>query len=569
MRRASRLRLGVTAAMLVAGSAAAAAVIATAGAGDTTAARRGAHFLGPLPPEARIEFAVALRLPHRAALLRYVKRLPTAPAPSFRRFLTPTELGKRFGLSDRRVDRVTRFLIAAGIDVREVYDERTAVRAQATAAAIRRTFGVSIGRFRSADGRTYHAPLGPVRVPDAIAREVLSVRGLSSRPVAAPADVPVGGLKPIDAARVYDVTPLWDRGIRGDGETVALVSFDTYESSDVALFDRLARIRGAPPVEKVPVRGGVAKPGGGEVEVDLDIDVVRSLAPGANILNFEAPAWASFADVIHAIVADRRAQIVSISWGKCDDPRNFVAADQSLDEAAAARKAEADEFAMARAAGLAIFAAAGDAGGYDCEESFFGDYRPTVDWPAASPDVIAVGGTHLSLARDGGYSSEAGWENVLSRLGGGGGLSAVDARPAWQRGPGVTNRFSTGKRQLPDVAGPADLDSGFFIVVDGNSSLGNGTSQAAPFWAGVTALVHQYLRRQAGGAAVSLRDYAAALYRLGREKQPYPPFHDVRTGGNRLYDAGPGWDYATGLGTPDVFALARDLARTLGRAKPR
>ena len=125
---------------------------------------------------------------------------------------------------------------------------------------------------------------------------------------------------------------------------------------------------------------------------------------------------------------------------------------------------------------------------------------------------------------------------------------------------------STGTRQVPDVAGPADPDSGFFVVgSDDSGQLANfqvgGTSAAAPFWAASTLLMEQF---GAKDGAPAFGAVGPALYAVAATAQPFPPFHDVTLGGNRLYPCTAGWDAATGWGSPDVFALARDL---VARAK--
>jgi kumamolisin len=172
-----------------------------------------------------------------------------------------------------------------------------------------------------------------------------------------------------------------------------------------------------------------------------------------------------------------------------------------------------------------------------------------------------VGGTRLDVAADGGYVREHAWEDVLSAGGGGGGLASSVPRPSWQRGVlGIDNRYSNGRRQLPDVAADADPSTGVAIHTGGELQQVGGTSAAAPFWAAATALVRQYARAKHAGPV----GFAAPLlYRLASTAQPYPPFHDVTRGGNRYYQSTGGWDYATGLGSPDVYNLARDAARSL------
>jgi hypothetical protein len=376
---------------------------------------------------------------------------------------------------------------------------------------------------------------------------------------------PAGGLMPRDLERAYGIGPLWTRGFRGRGETIAIVSLDTFRPEDVAEYDRIAGVDGAPPVERVAVLGPVEL-GAGAREVSLDIQVVRAVAPEATIVDYEAPlGWAGFVAALKRINDDGRARIVSVSWGKCL---------RHVDEGV--QRAMEHELARARAAGTTVFVASGDSGAYSCLHSESeldpDEHEAAVDWPAASPSVVSVGGTRLSLREDGTYFAENGWEDTLSNDGSGGGISALHPRPAWQRESVLPGPRSY--RHIPDVAGPADCDSAFFVVypewVDGawvqrKGPYGCGTSAAAPFWAGVTALVSQYAR--ANGIA-RLGFLGAPLYALPRKARGGAPLTDVQTGGNLQSDAGPGWDYATGLGTPHAWNLARAIVR-LGRASQR
>ncbi len=207
-----------------------------------------------------------------------------------------------------------------------------------------------------------------------------------------------------------------------------------------------------------------------------------------------------------------------------------------------------------------VFAASGDTGAYECQRSDPAYVSPSTGYPD-SPFIVTVGGTRLTLDTNGNYLREAGWEQIVGQLGGGGGLDPQDARPSWQSGPGVDNGDSNGNRQVPDVAAPADPYVGFYMVTDGKTETGSGTSQATPFWAGVTALTQQYAG--AHGVKNGLGFLPETLYPLAATAQPFPPFHDVVVGGNRLYNCTPGWDYATGLGSPRVFNLARDITLRL------
>ena len=126
------------------------------------------------------------------------------------------------------------------------------------------------------------------------------------------------------------------------------------------------------------------------------------------------------------------------------------------------------------------------------------------------------------------------------------------------------NRFSDGKRQLPDLAADAAPGSGYFIVDEGVPERIGGTSAASPFIAASFALVQQFLEQRRLGPLPYLNP---VLYRLAASPTP-DLFHDVIRGGNRFYRATPGWDYATGLGSPRVVNLARAIAATLNRSKP-
>ena len=218
-------------------------------------------------------------------------------------------------------------------------------------------------------------------------------------------------------------------------------------------------IEGAPRVQRVDASGVKVPVGANALEVSLDIEVVRAVSPRARIVTFEAPlGWTGFVDALRAINADERIDVASVSFGKClarVEPDVVAAMEQ--------------EHVVAVARGKTIFVASGDSGAFSClhseSELSEASHVESVDWPAASPNVIGVGGTRLSLRGDRSYFAENGWEDTLSNRGTGGGVSTTHKRPSWQRGPGVRNAYSNGgRRQVPDVAGPADCDSAFLIV---------------------------------------------------------------------------------------------------------
>ena len=340
--------------------------------------------------------------------------------------------------------------------------QRLAVSVVAPARTIEGLFGVTLRDYRDPAGRTFQAPVGEPRVPRALTGLVAAVDGLDSRPSERPAfrgpiaAGPEDGMTPRIIDRVYELEGLRALGLNGEGQTVAIVSLDTFDPGDIKAFDRLAGTSG-PAVKRVAVNGGVDSPGDGQDEVSLDIEVIRAVAPKAQILDYEAPNEAgSIAAVIDRIVKDGRADIVSISWGSCEAGRS---------SSALARMASS--MAAAAAAGISVFVASGDHGAYDCIDSDRSDLRVSVDLPAGDVNAISVGGTLLSMLDDGTWVDEVAWEEPLTGWGPGGGVSDVYPRPAWQTGIGVDNSRSNGKRQVPDVAAAADPISGFLTVSAG------------------------------------------------------------------------------------------------------
>ena len=522
----------------------------------------------PTAEDELVRFTISLNLRDADGLAGFLERLNDPESPDFQRYLTAAAFGERFGLPADDVGQVVAWLESAGLRAQTV-PQRTSIAVDGPAGGVNRLLAITLVDWSLPNGERFHRPSGRPAVPARLSEQVAAVLGLDTEPVLRPAyggmlasGVPAGGLLPNTVARAYEIDPLHVAGFTGEGQVVAIVSFDTFTPSDVERFDAREGIS-APPVEIVRVPGASDEPGSGTGEVALDIQVIRGIAPQARIINYEGPNTADgFAALMARIVADGLAQIVSISWGLCEK--------YTLPSAL---QAEEREFAAAFAAGLSVFSASGDDGAYSCrrvaisDDPFDRDLSQDALWPSTSPSTISVGGTFLSIREDGTYISEAGWEEPLSGSGGGGGLSTIMDRPSWQQGAGVDNAASNGMRQVPDVAGPSDPSSGFFVeytelglgLVSGQVG---GTSAAAPFWAASMALT----RQMAGGEGVeSLGALGPTLYQVAAEQPPGAVFHDVIRGGNLLFEAGPGWDYSTGLGTPRVAPLARAIVDFLQR----
>ena len=541
---------------------------ASAAAGGELAA---AERLGPTDASTQIDFSLVLRQPGEAEFDRYLAALYDPSAPEYRQFLTSSQIGERYGLSDAALAEVHAWIAASGLELTSSPAQRTSLGVRGTAGMIHELFAVSLSDFRDdLTGQRFHAPVGEPTIPDAIASAVEGIARLSNRPVSAitrplpgrPLEIPPPGLEPSILAAAYHIQPLYDRGIFGEGQTIAIVSFDTFLESDIETFDAEYGVTG-PPVEIVPVAGGVAEPGPMAGEVTLDIQVVRAVAPQAQILDFEAPPTVGFADMIEAVLEDGRADIITISYGGCLE--YWLEAGLRPDV-----ERDQDAFQAAVAAGVTIFVSSGDTGAYMCSMFDRTDHRLSVAWPSSSSYVVSVGGTNLSVREDGTYLDEAGWEDYLIAHGGGGGVSPLEERPEWQQGVGVENEHSTGQRQLPDVAASGDSNSGFpvyFTEPDtGEAGWGQvgGTSASSPFWAASMLLIRELAEREGVGP---LGYVNPMLYELAASHPPNTIFHDVTRGGNLFHDATPGWDYATGLGSPDVALLARAIVEYLQQAQ--
>jgi kumamolisin len=240
---------------------------------------------------------------------------------------------------------------------------------------------------------------------------------------------------------------------------------------------------------------------------------------------------------------------LSIGWG-CD--KLITAADL-----APVRAALAD----AHTNGTTAFDASGDLAGLECKGGDEWSSPPNednigLDAIASMPEMTAVGGTTLSTDAGGSWLAEKAWFDAPLSQGTAGGVSALFERPAWQAT--VNFERGDGKRLVPDISAVADQFTGVKIVFNQQLLVGGGTSVSAPLWAGIAAVINQYLVSR-GGAL--LGDINPLLYRAAAGSQ-LPAFHDVVRGGNAVYNAGPGYDPVTGLGTPDVDNLAKVLLVT-------
>jgi len=522
----------------------------------------------------------------QAELDALLKQQQDRNSPNYHHWLTSEEYGKRFGLSSSDLNKIVAWLEDQGFTVDQLARSRTWVAFSGTAAQAEAAFQTAIHRY-AASGATHYANVTEPTVPAAFANVILGFRGLNDfRPK--PLDLQVGkprsiakpdysdgtgdhALVPADLATIYNVHGLYNSGITGSGVTVAVVGQTDMDMSDIQQFRQIFGLPvNEPTVVLVP---GSADPGTNSddaVEADLDLEWSGAIAPDAGIVYVNST---NAGDSLAFAIDQGLAPVVSISYGGCEADAGPAAAD-----------AWAEVGQQANAQGITILAASGDSGAAGCDSS--GATNATqglsVNLPASLPYVTAVGGAEFNegsgnywaSANSGSYGSalsyipETAWNDSADGLGlssGGGGESIYFPKPTWQAGSGVP---SGNTRYVPDVALTASPDHDpYLICAQGSCAAGNameagGTSAAAPTFAGIVALIDQLTGSPQG-------NINPILYPLAQNSPA--AFHDVTAGSNSVpcqagtpdcngntmgYNAGPGYDAVTGLGSVDAYNLA-------------
>jgi subtilase family serine protease len=516
--------------------------------------------VGPAAPETILSISLVLRGQSPDDFAAALKAIDDPASASYHHYLSAEQIAARFGATPADVARVTAALASDGMTAGTLASDRLLLGAQGTVARLDAFFSVEIDAYRDAEGTITYAPSVAPKLPAAFGGAVGGVLGLDTRPAlhtgarltpARPALSGEAGLTPTDLEGAYDLGPLYSGGLDGSGQTIALAEIDSFRQSDVQSYDQTFNISASQP-QVIKVGKG---PKGTSPEPVLDIEIVNAIAPKATVLVYEsAEDLGSVATMLSRIVSDHRAQVLSVSLGTCEvglDPSTASSFISTLN----------DTFQRANAEGMSVLVASGDNGAYDCADS-----NLSVGAVAANPYVTAVGGTALFLNGSSGYGHEAGWEGPLEGAGSGGGVSTIYSRPSWQTGPGVSNSYSNGMRQAPDVAAAADPLTGYAIYYTDQGCSGNscftivgGTSAATPLWAGLILLANQQASKQSKGPLGFLDP---ALYALGATNGGV--YHDVTIGGNLYYNAGANWDYTTGWGSPDGALLVPALLTASG-----
>jgi len=538
----------------------------------------------------------------QADLTQLLQDQQNPASPQYHHWLTPEQFGARFGLTDADLEKVQAWLTSKGMRVVEVASGRNYVTISGNLRQIEAAFGTSIHSVSFQEERHF-SNLSDPQLPTPIAGLVAGITGLNDfKPRAhsiakAHFTSSVSGvhlITPGDFRTIYNVNPLLTQNIDGDGISIAVVGQTDISQSDVRAF-RVAAGLPVPSSVDTPIVNVVKTPtyyapgirSGDIDEAQLDVEWAGAIAPNATI-DFVTVGGgsSSSASVINALsyaVSRDQDAIISMSYGLCEPlwaPTTLHLINQTLQQASAQ--------------GITFISSSGDSGATDCDVAPPADFGLTVDFPSSSPYSLSAGGTmfnegsatggtsywaaasgsdNISSAK--GYIPEAAWnESSSSGLSsGGGGVSSYFAKPSWQQGLTPADY----SRDVPDISlNAAANHDGYLFCSQGSCVNGfrtssgslkvvGGTSAVAPALAGVFALMEQKL---GGGASARLGNVNPTIYALGGSQYYGNVFHDVTSGNNNSlcqagttgcpsggsigYNAGQGYDLATGWGSLDV-----------------
>ncbi len=540
----------------------------------------GVREIGPADPGATMSVVVGIAPSDPAGLAAYAAAVSTPGTPLYQRYLSPAALAARYLPSTATVRSAEQYFRSFGLSATANRDGLL-LDVAGPASSMGKAFSTEFAEYRTSAGREFVSHATPATLPPIAgwsgAYGLGNVTPISpalggtptTTPGIAPSTTCVGEenvFTPCQIATAYGASALFAAGTNGSGRTVAVV--DAYSAAEsqgqlASDLERFASSFGLPtggvqfdyPVPTTADLNATGTNSGWTTEDALDLEWARASAPGATIrMTFSPNSGAGLYAAVDWLVANDATNVISMSWGEPDTgiynayagPCAF-ACNASTDGSYAVL---APVLQLAAAEGISVFAASGDCGAAD------GTSGVATNFPASDPYVTGVGGTELVTTSNGTYEEETAWSGNATgaaspgcqNQGGSGGGYAPFARPWWQVGLPSGESW----RGVPDVAADAGVP---VVVYQGGSLEGvEGTSVATPIWAGFAAVADQVT-----GRALGFLD--PRLYAISVGPDYDLDFHDTVTGSNG-YLAGVGWDPVTGLGSPDLAALAADLAPT-------
>jgi len=475
---------------------------------------------GAVAASTQVSFDVAIALPQTSALQTYLAGLSNPSSPYYLHYLPFQDFYSQYGPDSSQVQSLTDYFSAYGLSITSTGGPLI-YGVSGTASQVNQALHISLTNY-TAGNLSGMAPSATPELPSTIASLVESFQGLNTFdnphtllafPTASPR--PLAETTPSVMRGFYDETGLISAGKTG-AQAIGLAeecsSGETTSgyTSDLAAFDNAYGL----PSATISYMGSGANScrssnGDWYEETDLDIQWAHAMAPGAPIVVCLDSSDPSVCD--QTFVTDG-IPFGSNSWGG-------ETSDHSV-------------WQSAMAAGITLLASAGDSGA-------------ATDYPASEPDGIGVGGTSITPSGSS-YGSETAWSDS------GGGCDSSDAPPSYQIGmagyPGACS--TTSDRGVPDVSMDADPNTGVPVYINGASEQFGGTSLSCPMWAAALDVIYQ---------ASGFSGFAGpTIYQLAKGPLYSSVFHDVTTGSNG-YSATAGWDPVTGVGTPNIGALAANF----------
>ncbi|MHA8110960.1 S53 family peptidase [Lactobacillaceae bacterium Melli_B4] len=542
-------------------------------------------------------------------LSTYINQSVTPGNVNYRNYLTPQEFADTYGRSEGDVHRIQRYFKKYHLKT-SVYSGRLVVKITGQTKNVEKAFKVKLKHVKVTDNsyqKTNHA----VKLPANIKSQVLGIFGLNDNTYTNPgkqlsshitqsqSDTNAYQSAPQKFMETYNVSTLYKNNYVGKGQTIGIISFANFNPNDAVKFWQSEGI----PAKKNRIKTyQVGKTtNNGEDETAMDVEQAGAVAPKADINVYTSkPSASGMVNSMATALAQNKVSSLSISWGQSENqvktqikngllPKNYNRIINLL-------------FQQAAIQGISVFASTGDNGAYDgMGENRY--YKLTVDTPANSPYVTAVGGTSLPRiytvnGKKVTIENERAWSNdflypkfdnqtslnptknptkwIASYFaGGGGGFSSLNAVPdyqvgvsgvgtfkanqIWESKKGYLNRFNQARvltgtysgRNVPDISANADPNTGYSSYHDGKWYITGGTSVVTPQMAGMSAVINSAQNVRTGF-------WNPQIYRFAQAKNsPFTPLNSDTNNNNLYYTGQPGklYNQATGLGTVDFGKL--------------
>jgi len=512
------------------------------------------QFTAHADPQQKLHINVSLKSPNSEGLKEFVEDVSNPRSPHYRGFLTPEEIGARFGQPGTTVRKVKAYLQAKGFTIKLVGKSNLNIMADATVAQAEKAFNTTINQYRTVNphdtGRTaFYANASPVQAPSTISSQILTISGLQNY------SQPRPGLITINQAQVlYGTAKEFSAGMYGQGRTIAYSNFDGFRLSNLPLYYSAYSLP-APSggvgsnVSVVEVDGGAGS-GTANGEGDLDMQMILGMSPQCNLIIYDGSQ--NETDVLTQEQDDNKADIISESYGW-----GFPPADEDANH---------QIHLMMSAQGITYMCASGDDG-----TSFLNEDQAV--YPDIDPDVLVVGGTIANTDATGNRISETAWPQSAGGYTNDG--AQCNATPSYQKlgTPGIPTNYPY--RLLPDVAlnagGDGQQGAAFPFYWNGQLvAYGSGTSFSSPLFAGGLGIAEQKLV-----ALGKLPTDAGGHNRFGRINDLFysqnlrsDVWFDLTSGSNgSLLDgtpsnAGAGWDTVTGLGAINFDGFVNSFGTT-------